>query len=78
MQTIIKPIATLKKSLLTSVTQMRLSRKLPLIITGLALISGGAVGYYSLQSLASNSRNAAANQMSAKLQSKQVAFDALT
>ncbi len=67
----------LKKSLLSNITQMRLSAKLPLIITGLALISGGGVGYYALESLSTSYQDGATTQMSRRLQSKEKALEAL-
>ena len=64
-----------KKSLLSSIAQMRLSVKLPLVITGLALVSGGTISYVSLQSLTESYQKAAATQMERRLQSKEKAFE---
>jgi len=64
----------LKNSLLSQLTQMRLSVKLPLAIAGFSLICGGAVAIYSQGQLRASYEKAAQTEMSLTMQAKSDVF----
>jgi methyl-accepting chemotaxis protein len=66
-----------KKSFLGSTHNIKLSKKLPIIIAGFALICGGSVTYYSNVELTKSYQDAASQKMFFRLQSKAKIFDSL-
>jgi methyl-accepting chemotaxis protein len=67
----------IKKSLLLSTHNIKLSKKLPIIIAGFAIICGGAVAYYSNAELTKSYQEAASTKMFLRLQSKEKIIDGL-
>ncbi|MDX1975549.1 MAG: methyl-accepting chemotaxis protein [Rickettsiales bacterium] len=62
-------------SFMTRITQMRLSAKLPLIISGFALICGGAVTYTGINALSNRAAAEAHDQMKSTLKLKEKALE---
>lgn len=59
-----------KKSFLSRLTDMRLSYKIPLAISGFSLICGGTVALYSLSALETSYRDSAQTSLTIKLDTK--------
>lgn len=64
-------------NILSRVMDMRLSLKLPLVISGFALLCGGAISYYSLETLSKNNEESTRILMEEKLNTKSSALQVL-